>query len=121
MTTYDSTSGTHAYNIDPSKDYVPEQWGPAHDPNCMMYCCYGVGPGGRTSNIENNEKPMLDRIPLYLAENIECDQDNNMGLLAEHSKHYQGIYTETHHVSENWPEIKTVGGEGAYDRGDYSY
>lgn len=109
---------THG-NSNPSLASDPKRWSDlGHNSNCTCYDCYIVGPGGKTTNIENNEKGMLDSIPLYLSQNVEDDSfEGGFGLRAEHDKHYQGIYTSTHYVSETWPEIRSAGGEGDFDKG----
>lgn len=109
----------YEYNVNPSMESAPKRYSDlGHDSNCTDYCCYIVGPGGKTTNVENNEKGMLDSIPLRLSQNIEDDSfEGGFGLRAEHSNHYQGIYSETHYVSSTWPEIRSAGGEGAFDKG----
>lgn len=109
---------TYSANVNPSMQAAPKRWSDlGHDSNCTEACCYIVGPGGKTNNIENNEKGSLDAIPLYLAQNVEDDShEGGFGLRAEHSSHYQGIYTETHYVSQTWPEIRSAGSEGEFDR-----
>ena len=108
-----------AYLINPSKEAISKGFpAPGHDSNCTSYCCYTIGPGGRSNNYENNEKGMLDSIPLFLARNVEDDShEGGFNMRAEHDKHYEGVYAETHYVSRDWPEIGTAGGEGVYDSG----
>ena len=111
---------SYSANVNPSVQSAAKRWSDlGHNSNCTEPCCYMVGPGGKETNIENNEKGMLDSIPLRLSQNIEDDSfEGNFGLRAEHSKNYQGIYTETHYISGTWPEIRTAGGEGAFDQGN---
>lgn len=109
----------YSYNVNPAMESAPKNYKDlGHSSTCMEPCCYIVGPGGKSTNIENNEKGMLDSIPLHLSQNIEDDSfEGGFGLRAEHDKHYQGIYTSTHMVSQTWPEIRSAGGEGAFDKG----
>lgn len=79
------------YNYDPAKAAAPKNWADlGHSSNCNSYCCQIVGPGGKTNNIENNEKGMLDSYILSVMGTITGDE-----LPSEHDKHAQGIY-KTH-------------------------
>jgi hypothetical protein len=53
-----------------------------------------AGPGGRTTNIENNERGILDAI-VFRAIGTETEAP----LMSEHSGHRMGIYTTNHEGS----------------------
>lgn len=80
-----------AHLYDPAK-------GPC-DPRFYVYDCPGcmspAGPGGTTTNIENNEKGILES---RLFEVISRHQQAELG--SDHDSHKQGIYT-TNSVGDN--------------------
>ena len=83
----------HDYGYDPAKDTCPPQHGPVYP--CGEPCCYGIGPGGRSTNIENNEKGILDNGVLTIAQKISTGY-----MSSSHDSHRQGIYT-TNSVGDN--------------------
>lgn len=74
-------------NVDPSKSAAPKNYVGAHSSTCNCPCCYIVGPGGKTTNIENDEKGMLDSIPLGLAQAVRGES-----LPSNHDSYAEGIY-----------------------------
>jgi hypothetical protein len=80
MTAYDR-------NVDPSQTAASKNYAGFHSSTCDCPCCYIVGPGGKTTNIENDEKGMLDSIPLRLAQGIRGES-----LPSNHDSFAEGIY-----------------------------
>lgn len=76
----------HDYGYDPAKDECPPQHGPIYP--CDEPCCYGIGPAGRTTNIENNEKGILDNGVLAITRKTVGGY-----LPSAHDGYRQGIYT----------------------------
>lgn len=78
-------------NYDPVRTPAPKRWSDlGHSSNCDGYCCAIVGPGGKETNIENNEKGMLDQYVLSVANTITGEE-----LPSNHDSYSQGIY-KTH-------------------------
>lgn len=78
----------HDYGYDPAKDECPPQHGPIYP--CGEPCCYGIGPGGRTTNVENNEKGILDNGVLAITRLTTAS-----AIPSAHDGYRQGIYTST--------------------------
>jgi len=81
-------------NVDPSREAAPKRWSDlGHSSTCNSYCCAIVGPGGKETNIENNEKGILDSYVLSFANTITGEE-----LPSNHDGYAQGIY-KTHNYA----------------------
>lgn len=76
---------TH-YGYNARTNPAPDKLGPIYP--CDEPCCAGVGPGGRTTNVSWDEKGMLDRRVMNLA-----NPPAPASLPADHDRFKQGIYT----------------------------
>lgn len=56
-------------------------------PECPCMCCWGNGPGGKTTNVQYNEKGILEAGMAHL---ISMNQGADLG--SDHDSFSQGIY-----------------------------
>jgi hypothetical protein len=56
-------------------------------PDCGCMCCYGNGPGGRTTNVQYNEKGILETGLMHI---VGMTQTADLG--SDHDSYAQGIY-----------------------------
>lgn len=78
-----------SHNYDPAKHACDPTYSP-----CTEYYCVN-GPGGRTTNIENNEKGIQET---KLAQVISMHRQAALG--SDHDSFKQGIYT-TNSIGDN--------------------
>ena len=77
-------------NVDPAKQAAPKLWSAlGHSSTCKEPCCYIIGPGGKNSLTENNEKGMLDQVVLdVMATTVGGYMES------DHDTHSRGIYAD---------------------------
>ena len=76
-------------NYDPAKEPCEPKYQDLHYGSCdseHMFCIHG--PGGKTTNIENNEKGILETGLFQIV-----DSHRYAALCSDHDPHRQGIYS----------------------------
>lgn len=67
-------------------------------PSCGCMCCWGNGPGGRTTNVQYNEKGILEQGLHHL---ISMTTSDPMGGDSWHDTHLKGVYASSDRAAGN--------------------
>lgn len=84
----------HVY--DPAASHGMAEYGPTWGCDCPS--CVGRGPGGRTTNIQNNEKAILEYNNCAVIWKHAADGP----LCSDHDAYSQGVY-KTHDFNSDYP------------------